>query len=112
MESARKNSDDVRSRSLTEMCPEHIKTHIHLNLTRLPDYASVRSEIETSLEARQSSSNPDAMDIGSLNGQKGVCRNCGQRGHWAASCPKRGKSGGKVKEDHVWGVIFSFLAPQ
>ena len=37
----------------------------------------------------------DAMDIGSLNGQKGVCRNCGQRGHWTASCPKRGKSGGK-----------------
>ena len=58
------------------MCPEHIKTHIHRNLTRLPDYASVRSEIETLLEARQSSSNPDAMDIGSLNGQKGVCRNC------------------------------------
>ena len=74
------------------MCPEHIKTHIHLNLTRLPDYASVRSEIETFLEARQSSSNPDAMDIGSLNGQKGVCRNCGQKGHWAANCPKRGKS--------------------
>ena len=24
------------------------------------------------------------MDIGSLNGQKGVCRTCGQRGHWAA----------------------------
>ena len=86
-------SDDVRSGIL--MCPEHIKTHIHLNLTRLLDYASVRSEIETFLEARQSSSNPDAMDIGSLNGQKGVCRNCGQKGHWAASCPKRGKSGGK-----------------
>ena len=79
VESARKTSDDVRSRILTEMCPEHIKTHIHLNLTRLPDYASVRSEIETFPEARQSSSNPDAMDIGSLNGQKGVCRNCGQR---------------------------------
>ena len=93
VESARKISDDVRSGILTEMCPEHIKTHIHLNLTRLPDYASVRSEIETFLEARQSSSNPDAMDTGSLNGQKGVCRNCGQRGHWAASCPKRGKSG-------------------
>ena len=79
------------------MCPEHIKTHIHLNLTRLPDYASVRSEIETFLEARQSSSNPDAMDIGSLNGQKGVCHNWGQRGHWTASCPKRSKSdqGGK-----------------
>ena len=88
-------SDDVRSGILTEICPEHIKTHIHLNLTRLPNYASVRSEIETFLEARQSSSNPDAMDIGSLNGQKGVCRNCGQRGQWAASCPKRGKSGGK-----------------
>ena len=77
------------------MCPEHIKTQIHLNLTRLPDYASVRSEMETFLEARQSISNTDAMDIGCLNGQKGVCRNCGQRGHWAASCPKRGKSGGK-----------------
>ena len=38
------------------------------------------------------------MDIGSLNGQKGVCRNCGQRGHWAASCSKRGKSGGKEDE--------------
>ena len=95
VQSARKNSDDVRSGILTEMCPEHIKTHIHLNLTRLPDYASVRSEIETFREARQSSSNPDAMDVGSLNGQKGVRRNCGQRGHWAASCPKRGKSGGK-----------------
>ena len=45
-----KMSDDVRSGILTEMCPEHIKTHIHLNLTRLPDYASVRSEIETFLE--------------------------------------------------------------
>ena len=92
---AREKSDDVRSGILTEMCPEHIKTHIHLSLTRLPDCASVRSEIETFLEARQSSSNPDAMDIGCLNGQKGVCRNCGQRGHWTASCPKRGKSGGK-----------------
>ena len=90
-----KMSDDVRSGILTEMCPEHIKTHIHLNLTRLPDYAYVRSENETFLEARQSSSNPDARDIGSLNGQKGVCRNYGHRGHWAASCPKRGKSGGK-----------------
>ena len=76
VQSARKKSDDVRSGILTEMCPEHIKTHIHLNLTRSPDYASVRLEIETFLEARQSSSNPDAidaMDIGSLNGQKGVC---------------------------------------
>ena len=33
------------------------------------------------------------MDIGSFNGRKGVCRNCGQRGHWAAECPKRGKNG-------------------
>ena len=88
---ARKNSDGVRPGILTEMCPEHIKTHIHLNLTRLPDYFSVLSEIETFLEARQSSSNPDAMDIGSLDGQEGVDRNCGQRGHWAAECPKRGK---------------------
>ena len=27
-----------------------------------------------------------------------MCRNCGQRGHWAASCSKRGKSGGKEDE--------------
>ena len=37
------------------------------------------------------------MDIGSLNGQKGVCRTCGQRGHWAAEDGKgqgkKGKSG-------------------
>ena len=33
------------------------------------------------------------MDIGRTNGQKGVCRNCGQRGQWAAECPKRGKNG-------------------
>ena len=35
------------------MCPEHTKTHSDLNLTRLPDYAGVRSEIETILEAQQ-----------------------------------------------------------
>ena len=58
-ERERKKSDEVRSGILTEMCPEHFKTHIHLNLTRLPDYAAVRSEIETFLEALQSSSNPD-----------------------------------------------------
>ena len=102
-ESARKNSDDVRSGILTEMCAEHIKTHIHLNLTRLPDYAAVRSEIGTFLEARQSSSNPDAVDIGSLNGQKGVCRNCGQRGHWAAECPTRGKNGQGGKGENGQG---------
>ena len=88
-----KISDDVRSGILTEMGPEHIKTHIRLNLSRLPDYAAVRPEIETFLEARQSSSNPDAMDIGSLSGQKGVCRICGQRGLWAAECHKRIKKG-------------------
>ena len=54
------------------MCPEHIKTHVHFNLTRLPDDAAVRSEISF-FGARQSSSNPEAMDIGSLNGQKVVC---------------------------------------
>ena len=89
---ARENiSYAVRSEILTETCPEHIKTNIHLNLTHLPDYAAVLSEIETFLEARQLSSNSDAMDIGSLNGLKGVCRTCGQRGHWAAECPKRVK---------------------
>ena len=65
------SSDDVRSEVL------HIKTHIHVNLSRLPDCAAARSEIETFFEARESSSNPDAMDIGSLNEQKGVCRTCG-----------------------------------
>ena len=104
IQSARQISDDVRAGILTEMCPEHNKTHIHLNLTRLPDDAAVRSEIETFLEARQSSSNPDEMDIGSLNGQKGVCRTCGQRGHWAAECPKRGKNGQGVKGDDGEGT--------
>ena len=50
-----KNSGDVRFGILIEMGPEHIKTHIHFNLTRLPDYAAVRSEIETFFEARLSS---------------------------------------------------------
>ena len=99
-----KFSDDVRSGILTEMCPEHIKSHIHLNLTRLPDYAAVGSEMERFLEARQSSSNPDAMDIGSLDGQKGVCRTCGQRGHWRAECLKRGKNGQGGKGDDGKGT--------
>ena len=38
IQSAR-NSDDVRSGILTEMCPERIK--IHFNLTRLQDHAAV-----------------------------------------------------------------------
>ena len=56
------------------MSPEHIKTHIRLNLTRLPDYASVRSEIETFLKHDSRVRIPMRMDIGSLNVQKGVCR--------------------------------------
>ena len=55
------------------MCPEHIQAHMHLNLTGLPGYVAVRSKIVTLLEAQQSSSNPDAMDVGSLNGQRRVC---------------------------------------
>ena len=65
-----KISDDVRSGILTVMCLEHIKTHIHFNFTRLSDYAAARSEIETFLGARLSSSSPDATDTGSLHGQK------------------------------------------
>ena len=37
-------SDDVRSGILTDMCFAKIKTHIHLNLSRLPDNAALRSE--------------------------------------------------------------------
>ena len=44
----------------------------HLNLTRLPNYASVRLEIETFLKSKQTSSNHDATNIGSLNRQS-VC---------------------------------------
>ena len=36
---------------MTDMRPEHSKTRIHLNLTRLPDHAAVRSEFETFLDA-------------------------------------------------------------
>ena len=46
-------SDDVPSGILSEMCPEHITTHVHLNLNRLPDCAAARSEMETFLAARQ-----------------------------------------------------------
>ena len=38
-------SDDVRSGILTDVFFAKIKTHIHLNLSRLPDYAAGRSEI-------------------------------------------------------------------
>ena len=74
-------SDDVLSGILTDMCLEHIRAHIHHNLTCLPDFAAVRSEIETFFEVRQ------------------VCRTCGQRGHWAAECSKRGKAGQGGKGD-------------
>ena len=87
-------SDDVRSGIFTYMFLLNTSKHTFTSVFhRLPDYAAVRSEIETSLEAQQSSTNPDASDIGSLFGQKGVCRICGQRGHWAAECPTRGKAG-------------------
>ena len=80
---ARENfSDDVRS-----------GTHIHLNLTSLPDYASVRSEIETFLEARQSSSNPDAM--GKWQARKafdGYCNQCWKWGHMEKDCFTKSKS--------------------
>ena len=87
---------NVRSGILTKMCPEHIRTHIHLNLPRLPDYVDVRSEIETFLAAQQSSSNPDAMDIGSLNGQKRCLSHL-----WTARPlgTKRGKNGQEGKGD-------------
>ena len=114
---ARKNiSGDVRCGILTEMCPEHIKTHFHLNHTRLPDYVAAQSEIETFLEARQSSSNLDAMDIGSLNGQKGVCRGNKGQGGKGEDGKGQGKSGkgktddgrGKDKGDK-WQARKTFL---
>ena len=44
--------------------------------------------------------------------RKGVCRNCGQRGHWTAECPKRGKNGqggkgedGKRRANQVKGKL-------
>ena len=43
-------SDRISREREKKILTEHIKTHLHLNLTRLPDYASVRSEIETFLE--------------------------------------------------------------
>ena len=82
-----------REKEFLMTCVSGILTKMCLNTSRhtftstslfLPNYDAVRSEIETFLEARQSLSNPDAMDIDSLNGQKNVCRACGQRGHWAA----------------------------
>ena len=57
------------------MCPEILQTHLGMNSTGLKDYASVRAEITSYIEARvgirmkTSPSNirdPNAMDIGSL----------------------------------------------
>ena len=68
IQSAEKKNDAVRSGILTEMCPEQIKTHIHLNPTRLTDYPAVRSEIEKFPQARQ----PRRWTLAVLT--------CGQRG--------------------------------
>ena len=102
-----KNYDDARSGILTEMCPEHIKTHVHLNFARLPDYAAVRSEIETSLEARQSGSNPDAMDIAVSVGRK-VCVTRGDSediGQQSASNVARRVKSGKGKTGDGKGQV-------
>ena len=44
-------SDDARFGILAEMRFKHMKAHIRLHLTRLLDYASVHSEIESFLAA-------------------------------------------------------------
>ena len=54
------------------MCPEHIKTHIHLNLARLPDYAAVRSEFETFLDADSRARIPTRWTLAVSMGRK-VC---------------------------------------
>ena len=75
-------SDDVRSEVL------HIKTHIHFNLSRLPDCAAVRSEIKTFFEARQSSSKPDAMRAAAMT-IPGCDDNLAIRTPQQASSPRR-----------------------
>ena len=54
-----KFSDDVRYGILIEMFP----ARHHLNLTRLPDYASVRLEIESFLKAKHSSNQNSRVRI-------------------------------------------------
>ena len=55
---------------MTDMRPEHRKTHIHLNLTRLPDYAAVRSEIETFLDADSRARIPTRWTLAVSTGRK------------------------------------------
>ena len=64
-----------------------------MNASRLSDYASVRAEITSYIEARvgvrmktgsSNTKDPNAMDIGSMGGQnsrfEGTCSNCGKKG--------------------------------
>ena len=44
--------DDVNTGALQSMCPETLQTHLGMNATRLKDYASVRAEITSYIEAR------------------------------------------------------------
>ena len=65
---------------------------------------STSHKIETFLEPRQSSSSPDVLDIGSLRGQNGVRRTCGQRCHWAAVRPAAWQGWSAVQRGKAdWG---------
>ena len=84
---------------MTDVCPEHIKTHNHVNLTRLPDNAAVRPEFETFLDADSRARIPTRWTLAVSMGRKVCVCPCGQRGHWAAECPKRCKAGHGGKGD-------------
>ena len=110
----KETDDDIKSGALQPMCPESLQTHLSMNHQRLQDYASVRAEITSDIEARvgirmtaipSNVRDPNAMDIGSLaskgpggkgKGQRDYshaqCHGCGEYGHIKPQCPyKKGK---------------------
>ena len=71
--------DDIKARVLTEMCPDKLMEHAHLNQMRLTTYLQVRDEISMYLEQKHSKdadsadkkNDPDAMDVSYLGKGKG-----------------------------------------
>lgn len=92
-------ADELTRGVLLKNAPEQIATHLHINITTLPDYLTMRTAIESFLTARNqwvgistaASSNQGyaPMDIRAIGGGV-VCHNCGRPGHTKQNCWREG----------------------